>query len=66
MTEELLSEKKVVAHGRSAGLSEALFQGTGREKSKKLIAAKIGEEKIAEKCWEGVELNGKVTASDIM
>lgn len=64
--DELLSEEKAVAHGKSAGLSAVLFQWTGREKSKELIAAKIGEEKIAEKCWEGVELNGKATASDIM
>lgn len=34
-------------------------------KEKKLSAAKIGEEKIAEKCWKGVEQNGKAAASDI-
>lgn len=35
------------------------------EKRKKLIAAKIGGERINGKCWEGVEWNGKAAASGI-
>lgn len=34
-------------------------------KEKKPTTAKIGEEKIAEKCWKGVEQNGNGAASDI-
>lgn len=57
MSDELLSEKKAVACGRRAGLNAVLFQRMGREERKKLIAAKVGEEKINEKCREGVEWN---------
>lgn len=35
------------------------------EKRKKLIAAKIGGERVNGKCWEVVQWNGKAAASDI-
>lgn len=51
MRDELPSEKKGVAHDRRARWSAVPFQRMGiemRGKKKKLIAAKIGEEKINE------------------
>lgn len=38
--------------------------GKRKEGNKKLTAAKIGEEKINEQCWEGIEWDGEKAARD--
>lgn len=40
------------------GLNAVLLQGMGIKKRNKLTAAKMGEEKINEKRWEGVKWEG--------